>query len=50
MKLLAILAIGLAVGCATTPPEIPDIPIYNDGLIVEERRASDDDLQAMLNR
>lgn len=45
--------VALAVGCVTLD-ESADVPIYNDGLSVSERRASGDEkraeLQAMLNR
>lgn len=50
---LSLCVVALAVGCVTLD-ESADVPIYNDGLSVAERRASGDvkgaELQALLNR
>ena len=53
-ELLYLAVVVFAVGCASTGKEIADIPIYDDGMTVEERRASGDEkgaaLQALLNK
>lgn len=50
---LSLCVVALAAGCVTLD-ESADVPIYNDGLSVADRRSSGDEkgaeLQSMLNR